>query len=58
MTEDELHNLKESVKTTRALCDIALLLIDQKQESLTPTILELMLVECQAIVDNYCVVRG
>ena len=49
--------LEEQLKTTRNLCTIALLLYHQQQDELLPTILELILAEAQAIVDDHCVVR-
>ena len=47
---------KEQLKTSRNLCDIALTLIDSEKEYLLPTVLELLLLETQALVDKYCVV--
>ena len=52
--------LLEQIKTVRNLCDIALVLSEQridKRMTLLPTILELMLVEIQQIVEENCVVK-
>jgi len=49
--------LTEQLKTSRNLCDIALILIEKKQGRLLPTILELLLQEAQTIVDENCVVK-
>jgi len=49
--------LTEQLKTSRNLCDIALILIEKKQKHLLPTILELLLQEAQTIVDENCVVK-
>ena len=49
--------LEEQLKTTRNLCDVALLLIHTGNTKLLPTILELLYQETQQIVDENCVVR-
>jgi len=47
---------REHLRTSRNLCDIAITLIDNEKEYLLPTVLELLLLEIQALVDKYCVV--
>jgi len=49
--------LVEQLKTSKNLCDIALILTEQNQKHLLPTILELLLQEVQTIVDENCVVK-
>jgi len=49
--------LPEQLKTIRNLTEVAQILIEHKQQRLLPTILELMFLECQQIVDEDCVVR-
>jgi hypothetical protein len=49
--------LSEQLKTIRNLTEIADILIAQKRKQLLPTILELMLIEAQQIVDENCVVK-
>lgn len=47
--------LSEQIKTIRNLCDISFLLINQNQDELLPTVLELMLLEIQQVVLENCV---
>ena len=55
MTGEERHWLREYLKTTRNLCDVSLIVLEQGRDELLPTVLELMHVETQNIVDEYCV---
>jgi len=55
MTEEERHWLEEYIKTTKNLCDIAILVMRGNQEYLLPTVLELLYIETQSIVDDYCI---
>lgn len=55
MAEEILH---EQLKTIKNLCDVAALVIASNCKHLLPTVLELMLVEVQEVVDEHCVVRG
>ena len=48
--------LIEQVKTIRNLCDIAILLREGERNDLLPTILELILMESQQLVENYCII--
>ncbi|GAI04365.1 unnamed protein product, partial [marine sediment metagenome] len=49
------NDLQEWLKTTRARCEIALLLIDAKRNDLLPTILEDLFYGTQIILDCYCI---
>jgi len=51
------HWTTEQIKTIRNLCDISLLLVEQNKGELLPTVLELILVESQQVVDETCIVR-
>lgn len=46
--------LREQLKTTKNLCEIAQILMTDN-EHLLPTILELLLIEVQQIVDDNCI---
>lgn len=48
--------LVEQLKTCENLCETALVLIKADRRELLPSILELLLVEIQNIVDENCVV--
>ncbi len=50
------HWLLEQVKTVRNLCNTVLLIPNDRPELLV-TLLELMYVEAQDILDQYCVVK-
>ena len=39
-------------------CDVALIVLEQGKEELMPTVLELLYLETQAIVDDYCILEG
>ena len=52
----EDYYLREQVKTIKNLCDIALVLQNVGRNELMPTVLELILVESQDLVDSNCVV--
>lgn len=50
--------LPEQLKTTKNLCDIALLLLEQridKRQTLLPTILEFLYEQVQQILDEQCI---
>ena len=51
----EIDWLPEQLKTTKNLCDVALLLLEQridKRQTLLPTILEFLYEQCQQIIDE------
>ena len=47
--------LPEQLKTIKNLCDIAQSLIDSGRVKLLPTILELMLIEAQQVIEENCI---
>ena len=49
--------LAEQLKTVRNLCDISLFLIKHGENNLLCTVLEILLVEVQQVVDEQCVVK-
>lgn len=49
--------LPEQLKTVKNLCDISLLLLEQGEAGLLPTVLELLYQEVQQMVDEFCVVE-
>jgi hypothetical protein len=49
--------LEEQLKTTRNLCDTALILIHTNNQKLLPTILETLYEQTQQIVDENCVMK-
>ena len=49
--------LVERLKTTKNLCEIALLLKEQNRDEYLPTILELLLYYAQTVVEKTCVVE-
>jgi len=49
--------LPEQLKTIRSLTEVADILIEQKKRHLLPTILELLLIEAQQVVDENCVIK-
>ncbi len=55
LDDTERHWLREYLKTTRNLCNVALIVLEQGKDDLMPTVLELMHVETQRLVDDYCV---
>lgn len=55
LSDDERHWLNEALKTTRNLCDVSLMVLEQDKEELLPTLLELLHVETQRLIDDYCV---
>lgn len=55
---DDMHWLKESLKTISNLSTTAQILIALDCPELLPTILELMKIELDNIVDEHCVKRG
>lgn len=55
---EEQRWLVEALKTVTNLEAVAQLLIKLNYPDLLPTILELMLIECQDIVDECCVIRS
>ena len=50
-------SLLESIKVIRNLSEVALILRAKERDELLPTVLELMLMELQAIIDEHCVVK-
>jgi len=56
-SQDEPDWLNETVKTLNNLCLITFVLIDTDRRELLPTVLELMHLETQELIDKYCVVR-
>ena len=55
MNNKERHWLREYLKTTRNLCDVSLIVLEQGRDELMPTVLELLYVETQRLIDDYCV---
>ena len=49
--------LDEQIKTIRNLCDIAMLVKVAGKTELLPTVLELMYLQCQRLIDENCLVR-
>lgn len=52
---DEKYWLSEALKTTRNLCDVSLMVLEQGKDDLLPTVLELLHLETQEIVEDYCI---
>ena len=50
-------SLLESIKVIRNLSEVALVLRTKEKDDLLPTVLELMMVELQEVIDEYCVVK-
>ena len=50
-----MNYLAEQLKTARNLIAIAFILIENERKELLPTVLEVLLLECQNIVDEHCV---
>ena len=51
-------SLLENIKTVRNLADVAITLRIKGKDELLPTVLELMMVELQDIIDEHCVVKN
>lgn len=49
--------LEESIKTIKNLCEVSLILIGLRRADLIPTVLELLQIEIQDVVEEYCIVR-
>ena len=49
------NHLLNQLDTARKLTDIAVILVNVSQPELLPTVLELLLLHCQEIVDRYCI---
>ena len=47
--------LQETIRTVNNLCLISFILIDADRRELLPTILELMHIETQSIIDEHCI---
>lgn len=47
--------LKEHIQTSKNLCEISLILIEQDREDLLPTVFELLHYYTQTIIDEYCI---
>ena len=58
MNSEQEHWLRESLKTVANLCDIAILVIDDRHYELLPTVLEIMKVEVDGIVEEWCIAGG
>jgi len=50
--------MEESIKTVNNLCLISLILIDANRRELLPTVIELMHMETQRLIDDYCVIKS
>ena len=48
--------LSEQLKTVKNLCEIAQILIDENKPGLLPTILELLQVEIQQVIEENCII--
>lgn len=60
MTEEEIHDLTERVKTIRNLSCSSLIVLasdDENKFVYLPSLLEQILCEAQDVVDNFCVVK-
>jgi len=51
------EQLLEQLKTIRNLTEVATIIINVGREELLPTVLELLYLESQNMVDDHCVVR-
>lgn len=51
----EQHWLIEQLKTVRSLAEISLILIDKDRLDLLPTVLELLHLETQQLIDENCI---
>ena len=49
------NHLLNQLDTAKKLTDIAVILVNVSRPELLPTILELLLLHCQEIVDRYCI---
>ena len=49
------NHLLNQLDTARKLTDIAVILVNVSRPELLPTVLELLLLHCQEIVDRYCI---
>ena len=56
MTDEERRWLREYLRTTRNLCDVALIVLEQGKDELLPTVLELLYQEAQNILEEHCIV--
>ena len=50
------NHLLNQLDTARKLTDIAVILVNVNKPELLPTVLELLLLHCQELVDQYCIV--
>ena len=51
----ETEWLIEELETIKNLCDVSLFLIERKKFDLLATILELLYLESQAVVEEHCI---
>ena len=58
MTEEELHYLKEYLRTLKNQAEIATLILEANRLDLLPTELECAYETAQFLVDNYCIVTS
>ena len=56
MDERDISQLKEYLKTTKNLADIALLIIDNDRNDLLWTALETLYDQAQLIIDEFCII--
>ena len=56
MDDIQINLLTEQLKTVKNLCDISVLVMDVNRFDLLPTVLELLALETQDILDDQCVV--
>uniref|UniRef100_A0A6M3KTB2 Uncharacterized protein n=1 Tax=viral metagenome TaxID=1070528 RepID=A0A6M3KTB2_9ZZZZ len=50
--------LQETIKTVNNLCLISFILIDADRRELLPTVIELMHLETQDLINDYCVINS
>ena len=53
-----MEKLQEELKTIKNLCEIAQMLITNKKVEILPTVLEVIYIEAQQIVDEQCIRRN
>ena len=56
MNDKDISQLKEYLKTTKNLADIALLIIDNDRNDLLWTALETLYDQAQLIIDEFCII--
>ena len=53
----EYDSLLENIKVIRNLAEVAIVLRTKEKDTLLPTVLELMMIELQEVIDEHCIVR-